>query len=657
MLSKLGVHFDDWTLAWMTHFLGPLAFKDAYLVDRPLLGWVYVFTFGLLGDNPIAWQIFGVFVRWLSCVVVWWALRGIWPRRTLEVAGIACLFAVYPGFVSIHIPLTRSHHILILALTLFSIGAMVWAVRLPKAFWSLYITSILSGALAIFIMEYYFGLELLRPVFLWMILSEHIQPIRKKLQRVALYYLPYGLYTLAFLVWRLSTPTPRGSVTLLNDIETNPISASFATLRLFLQDVFQSSVAAWGQAFNPGNLLAGYDTGVVIRYILIIAAAALLTIFFLASLKTPDQSSDGVGLRRRWALQAILLGVLALLLGEIPVGTTNLHFDLAFPWDRFTIAMMLGASLLLFGLVELLTWKPWQAVLLTGIIVGFGAGFHFHVALSIRRDWQSQKDMFWQLAWRAPQIQPGTAVLVSDLPFTFSNAYSLTPTLNWMYAPQDSSLEMPYLLYDVTLYFNATDYQVLAIQAGTPIDAENRLLYFHGSTSKAVFLVYRPPSCLKVIDPTIDQSLPVKPHLYHELLSLSDLNMINPSPAEPARPPAYFFGPEPEHDWCYYFEKADLARQMGDWKQVVDIGNNVLAKNSKNLPKDDTEYIPFILAYGHTGGWEKAAELTMRAYDADKKTKLMLCNAWKVLSQQMNPDQQSKVIVENTQNQLQCGLP
>ncbi len=655
MLSKLGVHFDDWTLVWVSHFLGPLEFSKAFLVDRPLLGWVYVATNSLLGENPLVWQIFGVFIRWLSCVALWWALRGLWPPRSIEVAGVAFLFAVYPGFVSIHIPYTRAHHILILAVTLFSLGAMIWAIRSAKGFWALYLASIISGALALFTMEYYFGLELLRPVFIWIILSEQIPQLRQRIGRALAVYLPYGLVVLSFLAWRLLTPTPRGEITVLDSMQGNPVSGVLATIQMVLLDLFKAFAVAWGQAFRLDKLLAGYDAAVIIRYALIVAAATLLTVIFLSGMQKSSAGPSESDSRRRWALQANLLGALALLLGGIPVWATNLQLYLAFPWDRFTIAMMLGASLLLFGLVQLLTWKSWQTLLLTGLIVGFGAGWHYHVALSIRRDWQTQKDFFWQLAWRAPGLQPGTTVLVSDLPFTYSNGYALTAPLNWMYAPQNSSYEMSYVFYDARLYLTAADLQASSGKPAIPIAVENRMLSFQGSTSKAVFVVFRPPGCLIVIDPAIHGSLPEKPRLFRELLPLSDLDLIDSSSGDPARPPAYFFGPQPDPGWCYYYEKADLARQLGDWRQVVEIGNQVFSPSANMVPKDYSELIPFIIGYGRAGQWDKAYDLSLRAYQAEKKMKLMLCNTWQALSQQVSLDVQGRTSFERLGQELQCG--
>ena len=38
-----------------------------------------------------------------------------------------------------------------------------------------------------------------------------------------------------------------------------------------------------------------------------------------------------------------------------------------------------------------------------------------------------------------------------------------------------------------------------------------------------------------------------------------------------------FYGPEPERDFCYYFEKAELARQFKDWDSVVKYGESALS--------------------------------------------------------------------------------
>jgi hypothetical protein len=72
-------------------------------------------------------------------------------------------------------------------------------------------------------------------------------------------------------------------------------------------------------------------------------------------------------------------------------------------------------------------------------------------------------------------------------------------------------------------------------------------------------------------------------------------------------PPEIVFGPEPPHGWCYYYQKADLARQRGDWVEVVRLGAEVL--DNRLAPQDTIEWMPFLQAYAVTGATDRLAEV------------------------------------------------
>ncbi len=57
-------------------------------------------------------------------------------------------------------------------------------------------------------------------------------------------------------------------------------------------------------------------------------------------------------------------------------------------------------------------------------------------------------------------------------------------------------------------------------------------------------------------------------------------------------PPSKIFGLEPPRTWCYFFQKASLARQLKDWGSVYQITQVVLQKNLR--PKDTNEWLPFL---------------------------------------------------------------
>jgi len=89
--------------------------------------------------------------------------------------------------------------------------------------------------------------------------------------------------------------------------------------------------------------------------------------------------------------------------------------------------------------------------------------------------------------------------------------------------------------------------------------------------------------------------------------------------------------PEPVHAWCYYFEKADLARQLKDWNQVVKLGDVAFALD--DYPNDPVERFVFIEGYAHDGQWDKAMELSIVSYKVSKDyVGPLLCKLWNRLN-------------------------
>ena len=105
------------------------------------------------------------------------------------------------------------------------------------------------------------------------------------------------------------------------------------------------------------------------------------------------------------------------------------------------------------------------------------------------------------------------------------------------------------------------------LEAGTPIHYDFLAAQFDGNTSQTLVMYYAPPKCLRIFDPEIERlnrSIPEQ-SLMRFAARLSDPNLIV---NEPRAQLPVFYGPEPERDFCYYFEKAELARQFKDWDSV-----------------------------------------------------------------------------------------
>ena len=104
----------------------------------------------------------------------------------------------------------------------------------------------------------------------------------------------------------------------------------------------------------------------------------------------------------------------------------------------------------------------------------------------------------------------------------------------------------------------------------------------------------------------------------------SHIDRIIPSGNSPI-PPASIFGTEPEHGWCYYYQKASLARQNGDWEEVSNIYDQVRELGLET--SDKSEMIPFFEALVNLGRYEDAKSLYNKEIKGQSEMRLPLCTS------------------------------
>ena len=627
LISSLGFYWDDWPSIWYLHFWGPQSFHQSFAVDRPLLGWLFHLTTSVLGESTIAWQIFGILTRWLTTLAFWWVLRLLWPDHLTQVTWAAFLFALYPGFKQQYIAVTYSNAFVIYALFLLSFALMILAIQKPRFYWLLMLASIVTSGFSMFVAEYFFGLELLRPLVLWFLKKGRVIDKRGLARKIAWQWLPYLALMLLFLVWRVFLhETPRGEITLFDQLVANPLAGVFSLVGTIVNDIFEVSALAWIQMVDRGRIMMMNRSGTLPLYIGIIILGFLFSIFFLTRLRLKAQHNDHLSSSSKsWGIQACLAGAAALLVGGWPFWVTNLQLELFFPRDRFTLPMMIGAALLLAGIIALLNRPLLQSAILVALFTGFAAGMHYEDALQYRQEWLLLKNWFWQMSWRAPQIEPGTTILSSDLYLDYYSDNSLTAPLNWTYAPEKTSLEIPYLFMDIEARLGV---DLGSLEPDTPVFNQNRTTTFRGNTSQSLVVFFAPPRCVKVIHPDDDRHLPYKPEYLSEAIPLSAPAALIRDTSQPAHPPLNIFGEEPAHGWCYYFEKAELAAQLEEWEMITGFADQAFSFKQSFDRETASELNPFIRAFAHTGQWDTAYQLTQQAFQASNKMQNMLCYTW-----------------------------
>jgi hypothetical protein len=352
---------------------------------------------------------------------------------------------------------------------------------------------------------------------------------------------------------------------------------------------------------------------------------------------------------RQFSRSLVLIGLIGILAGRLPSLAAGLPLRLQSSYDRFMVSMMIGGSLLALGLLQLLLRRPRAQSAALALLVALGIGQQFFNANIFRRDWQKQGEIYWQMAWRMPGLEAGTVLLTHQMPVDYETDLSFTAPINWMYAPDFAATDLPFaLLYTEKRLGGPT---LPALEPDVAINFPYRTVVFSGNTSRAVVIYMPANGCLRVLDPTLGDTETYareSPYLV-EAIALSDPSRILADPAVPARP---VFFPETRQTWCFFYTRAELARQMNAWDDIVALEKEAASKG--HVPEDPIEWLPFIEARARTGDWQTAAELARQALAADLRMRGGLCQVWKRVAVPPDARQADRSIAASLQSEFAC---
>jgi len=633
LIPQLGFYWDDMPMSWIRYELGPEAMTRYFSTNRPVWGLLYQLTTRLIPQVPVYWQIFALIWRWLGAVVVWAIVRELWKDKPRFALSVALLFLLYPGFNQQWGSFLYSHFFIVIFFYLFSIYLSLKRKT---------VAALIFSALNLWMMEYFFPLEFARVGFIWTSLRDEYPNPRDRVKPTLKLWTPYlAVFILAVLSRLFIFNNQIYGFGLMSQLKTAPL----ATLVLLIQNAFTSlwivTIAAWIQIFTAINP-AVHGVRTIALYIAVILVVFAITIFFLFK-----QNEDLKNTKE--AFYAIGLGLFLLPFAGAPFWLTGLSISLAHPASRFTLPFMFAVCLIVVGLIDLIKLPQVQYGLLA-LLIGLAAGRQFLWSTDYLRDWQAQKNLFWQMTWRAPGLKPNTLVLMNEeLSFYADN--SISAPLNWIYAPENHSEQINYLLFYPT---NRLDHSLPALQKDIPIQYDYIAGRFNGNTSQVVAFYYDPPACLRLLEPEIDTNnrFILEDSYMREASALSDPEQILASSS--AIMPNIFH-PEPAYGWCYYFEKADLARQFGKWEEVAELGDTALKLNDH--PNNPVERFVFIEGYAHMGNWDRALKLSKESYQVSKDyVGPLLCQLWKRIETETTSglSERRSEVLSQVQNMFAC---
>jgi hypothetical protein len=616
-MKRAGFSGDDYYLLLGGVSNGPQKFVEMYAYDRPFLGYTFKAIFSLLGTNIHNYQIFALIFNLLASFSVTGLVLRLWPEQKLLSFAAGALFCIFPGFIDHLISFNYSIFLLTIFLSMGSIFLTSVALSAKKGSERFLITfaSMIFQLWSVLNLEYYLGLEVLRVVVIYIMIRNRNSndSIKISIWKTIKNYLPYLAVAAGFFIWRFFFFTSQRRATdlgiFIGDLTSSPIYKLTSILVDWINYSLNITLFSW---FVP---VYNYVSTLRLKYILFCAAFGLLAgLVTLIVLRIFDKDADAEFISNKTAGQMVIVGLVNLAGVGIPIVFVNRQATLG-SFGRYALPSMFGGILLVLCFA-FLSLKPKIRNIFLAFLISCGVFVQLGVGKMVGDTWTATKDIWWQISWRAPSIKPGTvlAARLSNVPI--SEGYYLWGPANLIYNQGKNELQPS--IGGQVIY---PDYikSVLADQTQT-VDTRSFLITLDPEN----LLVLSKPaeySCVHAVDNSIPDLLLDNSSDIQLLSMYSKISQINPD-SKQAVPPKSIFGTEPEHGWCYYYQKASLALQKRDYAEIIKLGSEVEQK--RLTATDTTEWLPFVLAYAETGDYV-ALDRTIPMYFDARYTKGSFC--------------------------------
>ncbi|OGN98856.1 MAG: hypothetical protein A2Z71_08370 [Chloroflexi bacterium RBG_13_50_21] len=590
-----GYYNDDWYLIYSGTSQGVKKFHDIFAIDRPFRGYFVGWIFNLFGVNPWLYSVGAFIMRCISALGFLWVLRMVWPREKRATFVAALLFVVYPGFLDQPNAIDYQSHQWSFALAILSIGCTLQMARSQK-YWAKLLWMILSVATQIIylaLMEYYIGLEGLRLLLLaFLYIKQNPAEPKKWVSKTILGLLPNILVLVGFMYWRTQIfQAERLDInSMFSNVEESPVLRLAWMAVYMLKDMLNAIIYSWTEPV--------YHYAFAMRLKLFLLAfgfalvAGCLAWFALSFYKNDTSNLDHNTDDKKTSREMIIIGLLTVLIALVPIhlGNRQIIFD---SYSRFSLPASGGGVLVLVG-----TWLTLGKTRITKwiivILVSLATLSHIGNALSYAENWKIVRDFWWQVSWRVPQLKEGTVLMADYAGRGIPEDYGVWGPANLIYYPKlDPNASTDLKLTAATL--NIPDVDAAISQAIRMTD--RRSIYSESNFNNLLVLsMPSESSCVHVLD---GENLELSDSSRSEIIAVAPHSKINQIglTGEGITPPTSIFGDEPAPGWCYYYQKADLARQRGDWQEVVRLGNLVMENDLR--PYDVIEWMPFIEGFAY----------------------------------------------------------
>ena len=604
-ITRASIYRDDWYYAMDRTIGGPGIFQEMFSIDRPARGPLFEAYYQLFDIQPIFYHLSSFIWRVLGGFAALYLFNLLWPGKKRVALFMALAFMLFPGYSRWLEGFENQPRIISSFLEVISIALTLQAINTKRMAPKIvaWIGSILTGWAYIAFVDFAIGMEFFRLLCVFIVISHAIPKksiLQKSVQTLRAWAVA-ALIPVLFLIWRLfifHNQRPTTDVGLqLSYLIKSPLHTGLTWLIHLFQSSINIALLAW--AMPTSQTLFNYGVSEIIWGFIVasLAVGCLLAAEFFLNKKVDAVQVRNSNPTDHWQIEAILIGLAGVIVGVVPVIMANRYATLG-NYSHYALPSSLASAALLGGLVfSILSNRIRLGVI--SILVLFAVLTHYSISLRITQEETTVSNFWQQVVWRAPGIKAGTTLVVNYPSIDFGQDIdTVAGPANYLYFPQ------------LTKQIPAT-YQLSALEQGENsskdvLNNPGKSFVFRYRTHKSDvnydnLLVMTQPtsdSCVHILNPTWLQISNADPYPISSVAALSKIDRVLTS-ATPPVPNKSIFGPEPKHEWCFYYEKADLALQNGDFNTIASLGDEIFKQDLH--PGDAIEWLPFVQAYALSG--------------------------------------------------------
>ena len=651
-LLQATIYRDDWYYAMDRLIGGPGIFQAMFSIDRPARGPFFEAYYLLFGIAPLAYHLASFLWRFLGGVTALWLFNLLWPKQRNAALFMALAFLLFPGYMRWMEGFEDQPRIASLFLEVLSFALTLKAISIvrtvPKI--AAWIGAIITGWAYIALVDFGMGMEVFRLLCVFIFIGQNQSYpsfIKRCVESVRAWAVAI-LVPAGYLFWKLfifHNERPATDISRqLGVFVGSPLTTGFFWIIRLIQSTADVALLSWvTPTLQTFFGLRTRDLFIGLSLALIAIASIVLAHFFLNKQKVEDEEQQVDPSRTGWQMEAVLVGLIGVVMGVLPVVMANRYVDFQ-SYSHYALPASLAAAMLIVGLIYSLNSRIRIYAILT--LTVFAVFAHFAYSTQVVAEEKVTGDFWQQMAWRAPNIQKGTTLFVNYPGTDYGdNNDAVDGPANFIYYPERTNqIPVTYQLYALPQISSTTE---------DVLQGKNRSDGYRTHIATVNFgqlLIISQPSsndCVHAIDPRWPLYSDSDPDQVMLIGGYSNINSIL-SGAKSPTPTQSMFGPEPAHKWCYYFEKAELALQTGDWQKAADLGSE--AAKAGLHPNDAIEWIPFLQAYAQVGD-APSFSATAHRTNGDPHAKLEACS---ILTQMQKAGFTPSASIETQMNNLLC---